>query len=183
MSDEDREKLTVEIPGETKAVLEEQDGFLWENITEATHNTFGGERLSSPAAIDREIDLMERKRRNARERIEDAKDEYRRYEQRIEALKERREELAEQTESKTDALDRVLQSMATHGSNAYIGHGSVTNLANKWFGGNEQAALEALKERSEEADYNFAENRFEDPSGTSAASLVRLKSLGGGDDD
>lgn len=183
MSDESREKITLEVPTEASSILRDQDMFMWEAVTEAVFNTYGGERLSSPAAIDREIEVTRRKKRNARERIEDAKDEYRRYEQRLEALKERREEMAEQAESKADALDRVLQSMAEHGSNAYIGHGSVEVLATKWFGGNEEAALEALKERSDDADYNFAENRFEDPSMTSAAPSVSLKSIGGEADD
>ena len=177
--DSPRERLVAEIPEETKRLLEDQDGFLWEAVTDAVHSAYGGERLSSPAAIDREIELMKRKKRNARERIEDAKDEYHRYEQRIEELQDRREEMAEQAESKTDALDRVLQSMAEHGSNVFIGHGSVETLANQWFGGDEQTALDALKERSSEADYNFSENRFEQPGVNGSGSSVDLKSVGG----
>lgn len=73
--------------------------------------------------------------------------------------------------------------MAKHGSNVYIGRGSVTNLANKWFGSDEEAALETLKERSNEADYNFTEDRFEDPSMTSVAPSVNLKFTRGKVDD
>ena len=178
-----RERLVAEIPEETKRLLEEQGSFLWEAVTTAVHSEYGGERLSSPAALEREIELFERKRRNARERIEDAKDDYQRCEQRIEALKRRREEMAEQAESKVDALDRVLQSMAEHGHNVYIGHGSVDTLANKWFGGNEQSALDALKERSDDADYNFAENRFKKPGESRSMSDISLKSVGGDADD
>lgn len=154
---------------------------MWEALTEAIHHTYGGERLSSPAALDREIEQTKRKKRNIRERIEDAKNEYHRLDQRLESLKRRREEMAEQAESKVDALDRILQSMAEHGSNVYIGHGSVETLANKWFSGDEQAAHDALKERSDEADYNFAPNRFKEPGATRATSDITssLKSVGG----
>lgn len=182
-STDSRERIDAEIPEEAKAILREQDGFMWENITEAIFHTYGGERLSSPAAIEREIELETRKKRDAHERMQDAKDDYHRHEQRIETLKERREEMTTQAESKTDAIDQVLQSMATHGSNVYIGHGSIETLSNKWFGGDEQAALDALKERSNEADYNFAENRFERPSAGRAASEISLKSVGGDADD
>lgn len=181
--DGDREKITLEIPAEAKAILQDQDGFLWENVTEATFNTFGGERLTTPAAVDREIELLRRKRRNANERIQDATDEYQRCEQRIEALKRRREEMAESAESERDALDRLLQSMAEHGHNVYIGHGSVESLANKWFGGDEAAALDALKERSDDAEYNFAENRFEEPGAGRPTAGITLKSVGGDADD
>lgn len=176
---DDRERLSAEIPKEGKAILAEQEGFMWENITEAIFNTFGGERLSSPAALNRDIEELERKKRNAYERMQDAQNEYQRYDQQIKARKERREQMAEQAETKADALDQVLQSMYDHGSNVYVGHGSVKTLANKWFGGNEQAALDALKERSDEADYNFAENRFEEPSLNCAGSSQSLKSVGG----
>ena len=184
-SNDARERVIADVPEEVKTILKEQDGFIWENLTEAVYHTYGGERLSSPAAINREIDHVKRKKRNAFERMQEAQDEYQRYEQRIKALKERREEMAEQAESKADALDRVLQSMAEHGSNAYIGHGSVEVLATKWFGGNEEVALEALKERSDDADYNFAENRFEKPGANThnARSPATLKSIGGDDDD
>lgn len=102
---------------------------------------------------------------------------------RLETLKERREAMAEQAESKADVLDRVLESMAEHGSNAYVGHGSVEVLATKWFGSDEEAALEALKKRNDKANYNFAENRFKDLSMTSTAPTVSLKSVGGKADD
>lgn len=178
-----RERIDAEIPEEAKTILRDQDGFMWENLTEAIFHTYGGEKLSSPAAIEREIELETRKKRDAHERMQDAKDDYHRHEQRIKALKERREEMADQAESKTDALDRVLQGMAEHGSNVYVGHGSVRNLANKRFGGDEQAALDALKERSNEADYNFAENRFEDSGAHNASPSAILKSVRGDADD
>jgi hypothetical protein len=185
MSD-DRRSLHVEIPPETNEVLREQEGFIWENVAIAIHETFGGERLTTPVAIEREIELQERKRRNAFERLQDAKEEYHRHEQRLESLRDRREEMAEQAETEADALDRVLQTMAEHGSNVYIGHGSVELLANQWFSGNEQAALGALKERSDKADYNFTENRFERPGANGFGSPATLRSVntdGDGDGD
>jgi uncharacterized protein (DUF2336 family) len=179
----DRVMLGLEIPEETKELLESQDRYMWEALTEAIHNTYGGERLSSPAALDREIELIRRKKRNARERIEEAKDDYHRHEQRLESLKDRREEMAEQAETKADALDQRLQTMSEHGSNAYIGHGSVELLANQWFGGDEKAALDALKERSEDTDYNFAPNRFEKPGMNGGVSRATLRSVRGDADD
>ena len=130
-----------------------------------------------------EVQLEARKKRDAHDRMQDAKDDYHRHEQRIKALKERREEMTNQAESKTDALDQVLQGMAEQGSNVYVGHGSVTDLANKWFGGDEKDALNALKERSNEVDYNFAENRFEEPGAYNASSAAVLKSVQGDADD
>lgn len=181
---EERTALYAHVPPETKSLLDEQDGYLWELITEAVFHTYGGERLSSPAAIEREIERIERECRNARERMHDAEAELQRYEQRLEALKRRREEMAEQAETKNDALDRVLEDMANFGNNVFVGHGSVKTLANQWFGGDEQAALDALKERSETADYNFGENRFSEPSSASMGrSLSSLKSVGGDADD
>ena len=177
-----RERLVAEIPEETKQLLEDQEGYLWELVTDAVHSTYGGERLNTPAAIEREIELTKRKKRNAFERMKDAEEEYHRQEQRLESLEQRREEQAQQAESKTDALDDLLQGMVRHGHNMYIGQGGVATLANQWFGGDVQAAFDALKERNESGQYNLPESRFEEP-GELGPSASGLKSFSGDNDE
>lgn len=179
---DERVVLSLEIPEESKSLLENQDGFMWERLTEAIHTTYGGERLNSTAALDREIELTERKKRNAYERIQEAEEEYHRLEQRLESLENRREEQLEQSESKVDALDDILQGMVQHGYNVYIGQGRVQPLADQWFSGDVHAALDALKGRNESGQYNLPESRFEEP-GASGPSASGLKSLGGDDDE
>lgn len=172
----------AEIPAETKNLLKEQEGFLWEAVTDAIHSTYGGERLTSPAALDREIELAKRKKRNAFDRMNEAEEEYHRLEQRVESLEQRREQQVDESESQVDALDDVLQEMVQTGHNMYIGHGRLDTLASSWFGGDVHSTLDALKERNQSGQYNLPESRFEQP-GRNGPSAASLKSLGGDDDE
>lgn len=194
VSRDERERIDAEILPEAKALYQDQPNHLWEAISEAAFIAYGGNQLTSPIRIDREIEIQKRRKRDAYERMQDARDDYKRRKQRIEELQERKEQLTAKAQSKTDALDDVLQDMDEMEQHAAVGVGRVPTLANQWFGGNEQAAVDALRERADETDVDIPEYQFSDPrtndvdGPTTVDATNELKSLavrndGGGPDE
>lgn len=159
---ETKETLSTDIPEEAKQILQEQDGYLWEAVTEATFNTFGGERLTSPAALEREIERAKRQRRDAVEDLREARNEVERQEQRIEDLEQRRENLLDQRTSTQEALDQLLDDMVSSGSRVDSGHGQVKAIARRYYGGekNIETVLEDLRDRAADREMGLADSRF-----------------------
>ena len=157
--------LATDVPREVKEILEEQDCYQWEAITEAVFNTFGGERLTSPAALNREIEQERRKVRDAKEDKRDAEDRIQRHSQRIKQLEERREKILEARDSKEDALDALLDELhAQELGCVWEDHPRVERIASRWFGGehNAAAAFEALLDRHDERGMNLPDSQFEE---------------------
>ena len=179
---DDRVQLATEIPAEAKELLKEQDGYMWENLTEAIFNTFGGERLTSPAALDREIEIMERKARNAVEEKNDAVEREQRYKQRAESLRLKRSDVMADQESETDALDALPDDMVKHGFRIFRGHGRLNELANQWFGGDLDKALSGLKERSNDRGLPLTDERFEKGYDNDDFDVSDLRSSGDSDE-
>ena len=159
---ETRETLATDIPVEAKQILQEQDCYIWEAVTEATFATYGGERLTSPAALEREIERAKRQRRDAVEDLREAKKEVERQEQRIEDLEERRENLLDQRTSTQEALDQLLDDMVSSGSRVDSGHGQVKAIARRFYGGesNIETVLEDLRDRAADREMGLADSRF-----------------------
>lgn len=161
---EEKTTLATNVPLEVKEILEEQEGYLWESITDAVFNTYGGERLSSPAALERELELTERQLRNTLEEKQDIETKIDRLKQKRTALKERREELLEERETKQDALDALLDDLANSGRSVDPGHGAVKGIARRFFGGEAESerVIDVLKERRDERGLAIADQQFEE---------------------
>lgn len=175
--------LATDVPSEVKQILEEQDAYQWEAITEAVFNTFGGERLNSPAAVKREIELERRNLRNAKEDKREAEDRIQRHSQRITSLENRREQMLENRESKQDAIDALLDELREQEiASIWEDHPRVEGLASRWFGGAQNApkAFQQIRERHDERDMNLPESQFEQ-GGVSAGDDYDFSAVGGGD--
>jgi len=166
---EDRESIRVEVPTETKATLEEvcseEDLFMWEAVTEAIHDTYGGSRLDTPAALQREMDRIDRKMRNKTENIEDEKNEKERLEQRRKSLEQRHEKLVEQTPGEEEAMREVLLTMRKYNMGMFIGNPDLSRLAEEWFDGDEQSAFDNLQEFNQTLEQPVDESLFEQTNG------------------
>jgi len=160
---DDRETLATNIPPETKEILEEQDGYLWEAVTEAVHNTYGGERLETPEAVRREIEIQERNRRDKIERKNELETEIERHEQRVDSLKEKLAEMQDTDDERVDELDEILDLMLNEGARFWDDHPKVVDLARRYYGGKYDAdmVISDLRERAEERDLEIPEDQFE----------------------
>lgn len=172
--------LATDVPSEVKEILENQDCYQWEAITEAVFNTYGGERLTSPAALKREIEHERRNLRDAKEDKRDAEERIQRHSQRIAALEDRRDDLLDDRASKRDAIDAILDELRAQDiASIWPDHPRVEDLASRWYGGsqNSQQAFEDITERHEERDMNLPQSQFEQ--GVDRASGVEFASTSG----
>lgn len=163
---EGRERLSTNVPPEVKEIVEEQDDYQWKVITDAIMQTYGGERLNSIPALEREREQHSRQIRNFKEEISDREEEIDRRKRRIGEIDGRIEQMEEERSTYADEIEALLNKMAESSMHVYIGHSRIQRLARHEYGGKkdekQKQVIADLKDRADERDLGLSASRFEE---------------------
>jgi chromosome segregation ATPase len=148
MSDENTERINLNIPADLKERLKQGDDSQTEQLVEALEIYFAEGQSGNRAVIERQIQRYEEKRARGKRMKQDAQDMIEEAESAIRRLNKRLEELEQSKLTYADDLDELLGEMEAQEMAVWHDHPSVNRIA-RAHDKDTSTVLDDLRDRSD----------------------------------
>lgn len=160
MTDGGEERLHVHIPEEYSEKLDRADETKKDQILDALSLYFGDEEPESRAAIERNIQRFREQKAKGEQMIADGEAMVREADEAIENLESRLEDVETTDDDYAADLDDVIDQMRDGPMAVFLGHTSITRIANT-HGKGEQAVIDDIRDRTDFDESFFGKGRPE----------------------
>lgn len=154
--DQERERLDMLVPKETKERLRQSDSSMTDTVLEALEIYFGEEQTGNRSAIERQIQRYQEQKARGQQMIQNGEDMVQEAEEGISRLRSRLDQLEERQGDYDETLETQLEEMREEGISLFPGHVTLQRIAQE-FDKDQGQVIQDLKKRSDLNDTYFTE--------------------------